>query len=51
MKTKSIEIQLPKDYECRRCVLIVIENHIGIIEKTIKKGGIEYALVKKYKEK
>lgn len=33
MKNQEIEIMLPLSAEARRCVLIVIENHIGVIVK------------------
>lgn len=49
MKTQK-DIQLPKDAEAKRCVLIVIENHIGIVQKIISKEGYEYACTWPYKK-
>ncbi len=42
-------IQLPKDEQQKRAVLIVIEDHIGLILPLEKKDGFEYARVVRYK--
>ncbi len=44
------KIQLPEEKEARRCVLIVIENHIGIIMKITRRGSYDYAEVEPYKK-
>lgn len=44
---KELKIQLPKEEESRRCVLIVIENHIGVIIRVVD----NYAYVLRYLEK
>lgn len=45
------QIQLPKgNAEARRCVLIVIENHVGLITGIVTKAnGYEYAIVEPYR--
>lgn len=45
------KIQLPKDQEARRCVLIVIEEHIGVPLQIITEKGFEYVTVSPYKQK
>lgn len=44
------KIQLPEDKEARRCVIIVIEEHIGVPMKIVKEEGYEYLIVKPYKK-
>jgi hypothetical protein len=45
-----MRIQLPKDPEAKRCVLIVIENNIGVIRPLETEGGFEYAPVEPYRD-
>lgn len=49
-KQEGKEIQLPRDKEARRCVLIVIEEHIGLILKIKVKNLYEYAVVSPYRK-
>lgn len=50
MKKGHKKIQLPEDKEARRCVLIVIENHIGVIIRLFHEGKLEYVEVIPYKK-
>lgn len=50
-KIERLKIQIPLNPEARRCVEIVIENHIGILEKIIVEKGVSYVLVIPYKPK
>jgi len=50
-KVGGKKIQLPKDGEAKRCVLIVIENHIGVILKIVTERKYEYAVVAPYHTK
>ncbi len=47
---KEIEIQLPQNREARRCVLIVVEDFIGIIVRIEINKGLEYAIVLPHKK-
>lgn len=48
--SRNLEIQLPVDKEAKRCVLIILEDHVGVIEKIFQKGKFEYARIIKYKQ-